>query len=368
MKIGYDGSRFFHNASGLGNYSRDLVRVLSDYFPENEYLIFAHQPTDRGKELLDRANVKSRKLSLIPLSRQMGMGLDAQRENCDIFHGLSGELPLIWGPKSIKKIVTIHDLIFLKYPEFYFSLDVKTYTWKYKKAAEKADLVIAISEQTKKDVIQYFGIPESKIKVIYQTCHHSFKEEFLPEDLENTQKKFNLPDEFLLSVGTIQERKNLLSVVQAIENEFIPLVVVGGEKKYAHKVYDYIREKGMENRIYFLKDVDMSELAKIYRLAKIFIYPSLYEGFGIPVIEALFSKTPVITSNLSSLPEAGGPYSTYVNPMDVADIRSKILNLWENPAKRIEQTEQSFEFVQRFNEENIANDLMTAYRKVLSNA
>ena len=121
----------------------------------------------------------------------------------------------------------------------------------------------------------------------------------------------------------------------------------------------------MQDRVFFLKSVSMDELAKIYQLATIFIYPSLYEGFGIPVIEALFSKTPVITSNLSCLPEAGGENSVYINPYNFEDLKAKILFLWNNESERNRRAEKSFEFVQKFNDEKIANDLMNVYRSVL---
>ena len=119
MKIAFDAKRFFHNTSGLGNYSRDLVRILSEYEPENEYLLLNKNKSERGKEILERSNVHFIETSKGNLSRQLKMGKDAQRQGADIFHGLSGELPLKWDPKPIKKVVTIHDLIFVRYPQYY---------------------------------------------------------------------------------------------------------------------------------------------------------------------------------------------------------------------------------------------------------
>ncbi len=122
----------------------------------------------------------------------------------------------------------------------------------------------------------------------------------------------------------------------------------------------------MQEQVHFLTGVSMTELAQIYQLAEVFIYPSLYEGFGIPVIEALFSKTPVITSNTSCLPEAGGPDSLYINPENIQDIKSKILHLWENPDEGRRRAEKSFRFVQKFNEESIAKEVMDLYNSLLS--
>jgi hypothetical protein len=150
MKIAFDAKRFFHNASGLGNYSRDLVRILSDKFPENEYLLFNKNKSERGKEILENLNVRFIETSKGKMSRQFKMGKDAQKENADIFHGLSGELPLKWNNTPIKKVVTIHDLIFVRYPQYYSFFDRKIHFWKFRKAAQAADKIIAISEQTKK--------------------------------------------------------------------------------------------------------------------------------------------------------------------------------------------------------------------------
>jgi len=366
MRIGFDAKRLFHNNSGLGNYSRDLVRILSMFFPENEYYLFAKNKSNNVNKLLEKKNIFFKRIKKGVFSRQIKMGLNAQNENCDIFHGLSGELPIKWN-KSVKtkKIVSIHDLIFLKYPRFYSFFDRKIYTWKAENAVKKADLVIAISEQTKRDIIEYFHIPEEKIHVVYQTCSDNFKKEYSEEQLFTTFEKFKLPERFILNVGTIEERKNLFSIVKAIKGLKIPLVVIGKETNYCKRIKKFILENNMQKQIYFLQGVGNVELSHIYQLADIFIYPSLYEGFGIPIIEAMFSKTPVITSNTSCLPEAGGNDSLYVNPTNVEDIRSKILYLWENSEERSRRVNKSLEFVKKFNENRISEELMKAYKEVM---
>ncbi|SEM86740.1 Glycosyltransferase involved in cell wall bisynthesis [Chryseobacterium taichungense] len=363
MKIAFDAKRFFHNTSGLGNYSRDLVRILATYFPENEYILLNKNKSERAKNILDLQNVRFVETSKGNFSRQLKMGKDAQHQNADIFHGLSGELPLKWGSKPIKKIVTIHDLIFIRYPRYYSFFDRKIHFWKFKKAADSADKIIAISEQTKQDIITFLKVPESKIQVIYQGCHKAFKEQQSEDFAQQTKEKFNLPERFVLNVGTIEERKNLLNIVKALKDTNIPLVVVGKKTKYFKKVEGFIRENKM--KVHFLEGVSMDELAVIYKLADIFIYPSFFEGFGIPVIEALFSKTAVITSNTSCLPEAGGPDSVYIDPKNHLDIQAKIKFLWQNESERKRRAEKGFEYVQKFNDEPIATELMNLYKNIL---
>ncbi|MCC3215926.1 glycosyltransferase family 4 protein [Chryseobacterium sp. X308] len=365
MKIAFDAKRFFHNTSGLGNYSRDLVRILSEYEPENEYLLLNKNKSERGKDVLERPNVHFIETSKGNFSRQLKMGKDAQKQGADIFHGLSGELPLKWDPKPIKKVVTIHDLIFVRYPQYYSFFDRKIHFWKFKKAADTADKIIAISEQTKRDIIQFLNIPETKIEVIYQGCHHAFKEQQSPELMKAVKEKFKLPERFVLNVGTIEDRKNLLNVVKAINGTEIPLVVVGRKTKYYQKIESFLKKNKMEKQVLFLEGVSMDELACLYKLADIFVYPSFFEGFGIPVIEALFSKTVVVTSNTSCLPEAGGKDSVYVNPDNDLDIRAKLKFLWENESERKRREEKGFEFVQKFNDEPIAKELINFYQKIL---
>lgn len=365
MKIAFDAKRFFHNTSGLGNYSRDLVRILSEYEPDNEYLLLNKNKSERGKEILERPNVHCIETSKGNFSRQLKMGKDAQKQGADIFHGLSGELPLKWDPKPIKKVVTIHDLIFVRYPQYYSFFDRRIHFWKFKKAADMADKIIAISEQTKRDIIQYLKVPETKIEVIYQGCHHAFKEQQSPELMQAVKDKYNLPERFILNVGTIEDRKNLLNVVKAIKGTEIPLVVVGRKTKYYQKIENFLKKNKMEKQVLFLEGVSIDELAAIYKLADIFVYPSFFEGFGIPVIEALFSKTVVVTSNTSCLPEAGGKDSVYINPDNDFDIRAKLKFLWENESERKRREEKGFEFVQKFNDEPIAKQLMNFYQKII---
>ncbi|WP_312322925.1 glycosyltransferase family 1 protein [Soonwooa sp.] len=366
MKIAYDAKRFFNNTSGLGNYSRDLVRMLSEFFPENKYVLLAKRENERGKAILENPSVSFSPISKGNMARQFKMGKDAQNLGVDIFHGLSGELPLKWNKKPIQKIVTIHDLIFVHYPKFYSFFDRKIHFWKFKKAAHSADKIIAISEQTKKDVIEMLKVPAEKVVVVYQGCHAAFKTEKSQEELNTVKSKYNLPERFVLNVGTIEERKNLFTVIKALQHTDIPLVVVGRKTKYADQILNFIKKENMEAQVQFLEGVSMEELACIYQMADIFVYPSLFEGFGIPVIEAHFSKTAVITSNLSCLPEAGGKDAVYVNPLNVKDIKAKISFLWDNESERQRRAEKSYEFaLANFSDEKVASDVMKVYHEVL---
>lgn len=371
MKIGYEAKRIFHNRTGLGNYSRDLVRILAYFFPENEYFLYNPKKSTQNLFQINHSTIFEKLPStpfykkLYNVWRQRGIISDLKKDDITLFHGLSGELPSGLKKNKIKSVVTIHDLIFVRYPNLYSFFDRKIHFYKFKKAAQEADLVIAISEQTKKDIIDFLKISEHKIKVVYQGCQAIFKQTFSENEKEEIQKKHNLPSKFLLNVGTIEKRKNALTIVKAIKDIDTTLILIGKETNYCEEIRNYISENKMDNKVVFLKNVSSKELAIIYQLATIFIYPSIFEGFGIPIIEALFSRTPVITNKNGVFPEAGGPNSIYIDPFDVVELSSKINMLLSNAQLRKEISDKGFEYVQKFNDEIIANEIMNLYNSLV---
>lgn len=370
MNIGFDAKRIFHNTTGLGNYGRDLVRILNDSFPNDKFFLYNPKPkkvkrfqfTEQTIEVLPKSAFW-RKFS--SLWRQGPVVRQLKEDNIELYHGLSGEIPRGLKSAQIKSIVTIHDLIFIRYPELYSFFDRKIHYKKFLYAAQNSDKIVAISEQTKKDIIEFLKIDSEKIEVIYQGCHQVFKDVQSPEFKESVLKKFNLPSQFILNVGTIEPRKNILTVVKAIRDVDIPLVIVGKKKPYYKEVETYIAEHKMEHRIYFLEGLALNELSALYKMATIFVYPSIFEGFGIPIIEALYSKTPVITSTGSCFSEAGGPDSIYIDPNDIEKIKSAIEILLDNSGKREDIAKKGFEFVQKFNDKQIASNYRELYQSIL---
>jgi glycosyltransferase involved in cell wall biosynthesis len=370
MNIGYEAKRVFHNKTGLGNYSRDLVRILATYYPENYYFLYNPKKNKETLFTTDSSIIFEKLPSTLfykkyyNLWRQKGIITDLETDKIELFHGLSGEIPSGLNKKNIKSVVTIHDLIFMRYPHLYSFFDRKIHFYKFKKSAKNADLVIAISEQTKADIIAYLKIPTDKIKVIYQGCQDVFKQHYSAEEKNEVALKYNLPTEFILNVGTIEERKNALTIVKAIKDIDTKLVLIGKQTAYSEKIKTYIKENDIEEKVIFLKGLSSKELSITYQLATIFVYPSIFEGFGIPIIEALFSKTPVITTNSGVFPEAGGPNSVYINPDDFDELKIQIERLLANESLRDEIASKGFEFVQKFNDEIIASEIMQCYKSL----
>ena len=371
MKIGFDGKRFFHNKTGLGNYSRDLIRILASYYPENKYLLYNPKPKKidsviiDGDTIIEKNPLKKLDQSFSSLWRAFKIIHDIKLDNIDIYHGLSGEIPFNIHKTTIKKVVTIHDLIFIRYPKLYSFIDRKIHFKKVKYAATHADIVITISEQTKRDIVTFLKINPKKIRVIYQGCAPIFKEKLTADFLAATILKYQLPQEYILNVGTIEKRKNILSVVKTLPEIDTTLVIIGKKTSYYDEIASYISENGLEQKVIFLENVALPELAAIYRKAKIFVYPSIFEGFGIPIIEALYSKVPVITSTGSCFSEAGGENSIYVNPYNSEEMKTEIINLLNDAERRKLMIEKGFEFVQQFNDEEIAKNYMDLYKSLL---
>lgn len=375
MRIGFDGKRAVQNFTGLGNYSRYIADILCRFYPENEYILYA--PKKRDNKRLDALTEKYRQLRLVypatpfrkkfsSLWRISGITRQLEDEGVDIFHGLSNELPLNIRKSHIKSIVTIHDLIFLRYPQYYHFIDRKIYTYKFRKACENADKIIAISECTKRDIIQYFHIPNDKIEVVYQGCDPAFEQSVGNEKKEEVRSKYHLPTRYILNVGSIEERKNALLIAQALQQlpQDVHLVIVGRRTPYTEKIERFASEHDLTLRVHILHNVPFRDLPAIYQSAEVFAYPSYFEGFGIPIIEALHSGIPVVAATGSCLEEAGGPDSIYVNP-DSADEAARALEeILSNPEKKKLIVEKGKEFVKRFAEKMQASQIINIYNSI----
>lgn len=379
MKLGFDGKRATQNFTGLGNYSRYIVDILCRYYPQEEYILYA--PKKRSNIMLAKLLNQYHNLKVIfpkqtgwkrfsSLWRIWGISKQIQEDNVSIFHGLSNELPLnIQSVAGTKSVVTIHDLIFLLFPQYYPVIDRNIYAYKFRKACLHADRIIAISECTKRDIIRLFHIPEKKIEVIYQGCDSSFLETAPDNVKKEAREKYNLPERYILNVGSIEERKNILLVVQALLHlpENIHLVIVGKRTSYTEKIEQYVKENGLTHRLHILNKVPFELLPAIYQLAEVFVYPSRYEGFGIPIIEALHSHIPVVAATGSCLEEAGGPDSIYVHP-DNIDETAQVLNyLLTHPEEREKMVLRGNEYVKRFSEERQAQALFNLYKSLIEN-
>jgi glycosyltransferase involved in cell wall biosynthesis len=383
MKIGFDAKRAFHNKTGLGNYSRGLIKALASTFPQHHYFLF----NTKASNLFDYQSVHVHEV--LPenrfykkfkwLWRSLGVIKDLKKNKIDIFHGLSHEIPFGLKRNNIKSVVTIHDLITFRFPNQFSKVDAFIHQKKIKYACENADHIIAISHQTKDDIIEFLKIDANKISVCYQHCDAKFSIKKSTEEKNKIKAAYELPDQYFLYVGSIIERKNLMQICEAIRINNgkcnIPLVVIGKGSSYKEKVKAFIKEHHLEEKIIFLSDKSIlkndavfnsgSTFPEIYQSALAFIYPSSFEGFGIPIIEALWSGTPVITSNQSCLPEAAGPDSILIDPNNINELARAMLKVSEDESLRIKMATSGYEYVKKFSEKNSAESVMKIYQSLL---
>jgi glycosyltransferase involved in cell wall biosynthesis len=376
MKIGFDAKRAAQNRTGLGNYSRFVIEALTRFAPDERYVLYIPNP-NRTSSLngIERAgNVELRYPQTAfwkkfrSLWRVWGMTSDLKKDNIRLFHGLSNELPLnIRKAGNTRSIVTIHDLIFLRYPEYYHYIDRKIYAYKFRKACRNADRIIAVSECTKRDIMSFFHIPEEKIDVVYQGCDAQFKQTVSESTKEEIRLKYRLPQRYILYLGSIESRKNLLLVAKALLHiqEPITVIAIGKRTPYADAVEEFLKKNRLEDRMRLLSNIPFKELPAFYQMATTFVYPSFFEGFGIPLLEALNSGVPVIGATGSCLEEAGGPHSIYIHPEDDKGLAKAIEQTLTDQSLREKMIEEGKKYALLFEAEKLTKDLLNVYRKTI---
>ena len=369
--LAFDAKRAFHNPTGLGNYSRFILSGLADRYADRySFHLMNPKPGPLFSErdpILKEERPDGIYSTFSSLWRSAGMYKDLRKMDVRLFHGLSNELPAGLSLQNIRSIVSIHDLIFESHPQFYRPADRWIYQKKFRSAAQNADRVLCVSARTREELIERYGIAEEKIFVHYQSCHTAFRKD---GDIKDRQvlKELNLPDQYALSVGTVEPRKNLRSSLEALKELDIPLVVIGKGGAYRKQCMDFATENGMGHRLFWLSDIVAEQLASLYRCAALSLYPSEVEGFGIPIIEALFSRCPVVTNRKGVFPEAGGPDSWYVDPREPEEIRSAIRSILDDTKDAESRTAKGLAYAQKhFDPDGLIDQLNGHYQELLSN-
>lgn len=388
--IGFDAKRAAYNGTGLGNYSRFVIEGLAEAMtahtaadlPETLYLAAARQNKrplsaaysrlfERYPEFLAALQPQGFWAKRFPaLWRRYGMGRTLEKAGVGLYHGLSNELPVGLAHRGIRSVVTVHDLIFLVYPQFYRPIDRLIYTIKARQACRLADRILAVSECTKRDIVRYFGANPDKIDVIYQGCEPQYAENPGPSATTAVRRRYGLPEDFLLFVGSIEERKNLGIAVEALArllgtHPALHLVAVGKRTPYTARVEARAAALGLQDRLHCLHGVPDEDLRALYHAARIFIYPSRYEGFGIPIVEAIHAGLPVIAATGSCLEEAGGPACRYITPDDAPAWAEAIAGLLSDADARVRIVTEAQAYVRRFDRAAVTQQLIALYKELL---
>lgn len=382
MNIGYDGKRAFQNKTGLGNYSRSLLSILNRYFPQLQYTLFAPKKTNlfdidsyHNFQTIQPQNFFYKKLP--SLWRRIGIVKQIDQAHLDIYHGLSNELPKNIEKLNIKTVVTIHDLIFERFPKTYHLDERYTHRWKIRRACKIADAVIAISEQTKNDLIELYGVSPQKITVCYQSCNPIFEKTISEIEKSNVKKKYQLPDQYFLFVSSITARKNLIAICRAMiilkDTLAIPLVIIGDGKIEKNEVKQLMKENGIEHRLLFLNELSAAkedsftsaaDFPAIYQQAFALVYPSIFEGFGLPILEAMWSGLPVICSSVSSMPEVAEDAALYFSPEDTNQLAQHLQAIASDQQLAKILKDKGREQAKKFSTENYANQIIKIYKSL----
>jgi glycosyltransferase involved in cell wall biosynthesis len=383
MNIGFDAKRAFHNQTGLGHYSRTLIHSLAKFHSRHQYYLFNPKPSslfqfeEENIHEIGPAHLPARLFSAA--WRSSWVKKDLGRLGIDLYHGLSHEIPLGIQKTNTRSVVTIHDLIHERYPEQYNAVDVRIYSKKFRYACQYADRIIAISEQTKNDIVEFYKTPAEKIRVTWQSCNPAFGELLSDAQKKIVCLKYELPPKFFLYVGSVIERKNLLNICKAVfilRNELAqPLVVIGDGGRYKQQIKDFVKQSNLEKKIIFLSERSSAissktfqngeDLPAIYQSSTALIYPSFFEGFGIPVLEGLWSRVPVITSNVSSLPEVGGDAVYYVDPQSAEEIAEGMKKICNDQPFADDLRQKGLLQAKKFSQQNCAQAVMDVYKELI---
>lgn len=373
--IGFDARSANSENSEIGCYGRFIIKALAEACPENAYFRMytpKHQPQREYDALDSLPNVESmepdgaiwRKLSL--LWQMFRISKDAKRGDVELYHGLEGRLPYGLRRRGIRSVVSVHNLISLRFTKYYNIFERVIEYIRLSSACHRADRIIAASEATRRDIAHLLGVSHEKIDVVYEGCNPLYSREISDEEVAAVRKKYDLPERYILNIGDMVERKNFGLIVEAMAElpDDINLVVVGEQTSYTKRVKRRLKVLGFENRVHFRRNVATQDRAALYKGADIFINPSRFEGFSVEILEALSVGVPVIATRGSSLEEAGGKHSIYVSDRDCGELVDAIERLSSDEQLREKMIEEGKHHVTHFRSEVAAYNIMKCYRRI----
>lgn len=366
MRLGIDARLVHYHQAGISRYCLQLMRALADINKEDQFVIFQSR-RDR-RTLVEQANFQIRPLwtpSHHPLE-QLLLSLELRFTPLDVLHSPDFIPPF---RRRCRSIITIHDLAFLLYPQ-YLTKSSARYYGQIDQAVRHTDHIIAVSESTRRDIVRLLGVPEPMITVIHEAPRRFFHQ--LPDvDLRpRLHQRFGLERDFVLFVGTIEPRKNiptLLSAFQQLLDHYRPevdLVLAGAPGWLTDELHSLVGRLKLDHRVHFLGRVSDQELVWLYNAARVFVFPSFYEGFGLPPLEAMACGAPVIVSNVSSLPEVVGDAGLLFDPTDPTDLTVAIWRLLSDETLRREMIEKGLRRAARFSWQRAARETLELYRRV----
>jgi len=366
MRIGIDARLVYYSQAGISQYTVRLIQGLAEIDLKDEFIIL--QSRKDKHTIVDKPNF--RRVSLWTPSHhrleQVALPVEISGLGLDVLHSPDFIPPF---RRNCKSIITIHDLAFLLYPHF-LTKESARYYGQIDQAVKRADHIITVSESTKQDTIHLLGAPEHKITVIYESANPIYRSVNDREILEQTKIRYHIMGDFILFVSTIEPRKNLPTLLKAYRQLLdsyktnVKLAVVGRRGWLSEEVSSFVDELKLTNDVLFLGRVSVEDLLHLYNAAQLLVQPSFYEGFGLAPLEAMACGTPVVVSNVSSLPEVVGDAGLLVDPEDVSELTVAIWRILTDEALRADLIAKGFKRAQCFSWEKTALQTLELYLRV----
>ena len=377
MRVALDGFPLSSPKTGIGHYTFELARTLAEISPHDSFELISpfpfHQSVIDEIQQLARPNLILNQPSVTSLRRRwwaIGLPLFLRQTSFDLFHGTNYEVPL-WNRG--RNVLTIHDLSNLIHPEYHEPRLVRRARRRLPLMVRSAAVIIAVTESMKREMCEHLKLKPERIVVTPEAPRSSFSP-LATEEASLIRDRLGIEPDFILSVGTIEPRKNLLTLVRALDQILRTttlrpqLVVAGGEGWLMDKLYSFISEKGLSDRVHFIGYTSDDELRALYSTCRLCVYPSLYEGFGLPPLEAMACGAPVITSRIPAIIETVGESAVLVEPTDVEGLAGSIIELWNDERQRKQLSHAGLKRAAAFTWEQTARLTLDVYRKVARQA
>lgn len=370
LKIGIDCRMYSSHFTGIGRYVFELVENLQKIDLHNQYVLFFNQPEyinfQAGNPNFSKVLVDARHYSLAEQTKFLNI---LNREKLDLMHFTHFNRPIFYNRPSV---VTIHDLTLHFYPGKKMTNPLRrlAYNWTIRSAVQKAKKIIAVSRTTAKDLQEILHVSLKKIHVIYEGVNEYFKPIHNPSRLAHTLDKYHIHKPFLLYTGVWRDHKNLRGLIRAFhtlsERHPLQLVITGKKNNiYAKEIFTLVHDLNLENQIIFPGLVSEDELIDLLNLAHIYVFPSFYEGFGLPPLEAMQCGTPVAASNTSCIPEICGKNAIYFDPHNAVDMVEKIEKLLTDQELYHQLKKNGLEYTQKFSWSKMSKETHQLYLDAL---
>ena len=381
IRIGVDYTAAVRQHAGIGRYARNLIRALAEIDVERQYTLFIAGGHGDGGLGSWPANFRVRSiplsdrwLSILWQRLRLPVPIQLITGQLDLFHSPDFVLPPVGRTPAL---LTVHDLSFMRVPECFVPGFGGYLEQAVSRAARRARLILADSESTRRDLIELLGVEPGRLTVLYPGVEPRFRSVRERETLGRIRVGYGLPDRFILGVGTLQPRKNFVGLIQAfalllahshLESNNLHLVIAGGEGWLAEDIPATITRLGLDDRVHLVGFVEDADLPTLYSLASVFAFPTLYEGFGLPVLEAMACETPVVAADNSSIPEAVGDAGILVPTNDAAALAGALSNLLSDTALRSRMVTAGIQQASKFTWAKSAQQLLGIYQTLLGQA